>query len=91
MLVGQGFSSGSDDEDTLLENVEAFIRRESYFALSGRTPPLLELMIWTKNDVVTETVELTDGRLAADVNFLDDFVSYGWSNFATFGMTSTGC
>jgi hypothetical protein len=90
MLTEHGFASALDDEDALLENVEAFIRQEGYFALSGRTPPLLELMIWTKNDVSTESVELTDGTYQVDVNFLDDFVSYGWSNFATFGMTSTG-
>jgi len=90
MLLEQGFASALDDEDALLENVEAFIRQEGYFALSGRTPPLLELMIWTKNDVATESVGLTDGTYEVDVNYLDDFVSYGWSNFATFGMTSTG-
>jgi hypothetical protein len=47
-------------------------------------------MMWTKNDVETHSVELTDGIYEVDVNYLDDFVSYGWSNFATFGMTSTG-
>ena len=50
-----------DDEDTLLENVEAFIRGEGYFAQSGRTPPLLDLMIWTDNKTTVESVELTDG------------------------------
>lgn len=90
ILMKQGFASAADDEDLLLENVEALIRQEGYFALSGRTPPLLELMIWTSNDVATEVVELTDDSYQVEVNYLDDFVSYGWSNFATFGMTSTG-
>ena len=90
MLTEQGFDSALDDEDALLENVETYIRREGYFALSGRTPPLLELMIWTRNDVSTESVELTDDTYEINVNYLDNFVSYGWSNFATFGMTSTG-
>ena len=90
ILTEHGFDSALDDEDALLENVEALIRREGYFALSGRTPPLLELMIWTKNGVATESVELTDATYEVEVNYLDGFVSYGWSNFATFGMTSTG-
>lgn len=90
MLVDHGFGSALDDEDTLFENVEAFIRKEGYFAQSGRTPPLLDLMIWTSNEVVTQSVELTDGSYEVDVNYLDDFVSYGWSNFAAFGMASTG-
>ena len=38
MLTAHGFASAPDDEDKLLENVEAIIRHEGYFALSGRTP-----------------------------------------------------
>ena len=90
ILVSRGYSSALDDEDELSENVEALIREEGYFAQSGRTPPLLDLMIWRKNEIATESVELTDGTYEVDVNYLDDFISYGWSNFAAFGMTSTG-
>ena len=90
MLTERGFASALDDEDTLFENLEAFIRGEGYFAQSGRTPPLLDLMIWTSNDTVVESVELTYGTYEVDLNYVDDFVSYGWSNFATFGMASTG-
>jgi hypothetical protein len=90
ILVARGYASSLDDEDALLENVMALIREEGYFAQSGRTPPLLDLMVWTKNEVATESVELTDGTYEVDINYLDEFVSYGWSNFAAFGMTSTG-
>jgi hypothetical protein len=90
MLIERGFESALDDEDALFENAEAFIRREGHFAQSGRTPPLLDLMIWTSNDTVVESVELTDGTYEVELNYIDDFVSYGWSNFAAFGMASTG-
>lgn len=90
ILVQQGFESSADDIERLQDNVVTFIEQKGYFALAGRTPPLLELMIWTKNEANTESIELTDGIHPVEVNFLDDFVSYGWSNFATFGMTSTG-
>ena len=90
MLIERGFASALEDEDALFENVEAFIRKEGLFAQSGRTPPLLDLMIWTSNDTVVESVELTDDTYEVELNYLDDFVSYGWSNFAAFGMASTG-
>ena len=90
ILVARGYESALDDEDRLLENVEALVSDEGYFVLSGRTPPLLELMIWTKNEVAVQSVELTDGVYEVEINYLDDFISYGWSNFAAFGMTSTG-
>ena len=90
LLIERGFASALEDEDILFENVEAFIRGEGYFAQSGRTPPLLDLMIWTSNDTVVRDVELTDGKYQVELNYIDDFVSYGWSNFAAFGMASTG-
>jgi hypothetical protein len=90
MLTDREFESALDDEDTLFEHVEALIRAEGYFAQSGRTPPLLDLMIWTSNDMAVESVELTDGTYEVELNYIGDFVSYGWSNFAAFGMASTG-
>ena len=90
MLIERGFATALEDDDTLFENVEAFIRKEGYFAQSGRTPPLLDLMIWRSNNMVVESVELTDGTYDVELNYIDDFVSYGWSNFAAFGMASTG-
>jgi hypothetical protein len=90
MLIQRGFASALEDEDTLFENVEAFIRAEGYFAQSGHTPPLIDLMIWSSNKTAIESVELTDGTYDVELNHIDDFVSYGWSNFAAFGMASTG-
>ena len=78
ILMERGFASALEDDDTLFENVEAFIRGEGYFAQSGRTPPLLELMIWTSNNSVVGSVELTDGTYDIELNYMDDFVSYGW-------------
>jgi hypothetical protein len=90
LLINREFTSSLDNIDKLSENVEALIREEGYFAQSGRTPPLLDLMIWTRNEVATESVVLTDATYEVEVNYLDDPISYGWSNFAAFGMTSTG-
>jgi hypothetical protein len=90
MLVERGFASALGEEDTLFENVEELIRGEGYFAQSGRTPPLLDLMIWTSNSMAVESVELTDGTYDIELNYMDDFVSHGWSNFAAFGMASNG-
>lgn len=89
ILTAHDYSS-TEDEDLLLDNVESLIRNEGYFALSGRTPPLLELMVWKQNDIKSHEIELSENTYQVEVNYLDDFISYGWSNFATFGMTSTG-
>ncbi len=90
MLLAEGFDVAGNDEDAREANLEALMNSEGVFAQSGRTPPLQDLMIWTENEVSKERIELTDGIYDVDVNFLDGFVSYGWMNFASFGMTSAG-
>ncbi len=90
ILQQNTFVSALDDEDKLMDNVVKLIEKEGYFALSGKTPPLFELMIWTKNEVSSQKVQLTDGNYDVKVNCLRNFVSKGWANFATFGMSSTG-
>ena len=61
-----------------------------YFANFGRTRPLFEFVVWKTNEKEMENVELTDGVQKVEVNYLGDFVSLGWSSFATFGGPSTG-
>lgn len=84
--VSSWFLSANNYQDYLSE---AFEKRE-YYGILGRTAPLLEFMIWKENDQDTVFVELTDGIQEVQVNFLSDFVSLGWSSFATFGGPSTG-
>ncbi len=90
ILGEEGFDAADDDEDAREANIKALIEREGAFAQNGRTPPLQDLMIWTQNTVSKESIELTDGVFDVDVNFLGGFVSYGWMNFGSFGMTSAG-
>jgi len=66
------------------------LEKRGYSALFGRTTPLLEFMVWKKTDKKTHKVKLTDGVYEFEVNYLGDFVSLGWSSFATFGGPSTG-
>lgn len=70
--------------------LNAVIARAGFGAITGRTPPLLELIAWTETDQVNERVLLTDGEHIVPVTYMQNFVSRGWSHFATFGRASTG-
>lgn len=74
----------------VLDAVAAEIRRRGYHVLGGRTPPLLELMLWRVNEKKVERIELVDGVHDVPVTYAADFVTLGWSHFATFGRSSTG-
>ena len=76
-------------DNTFLQLIAAFEDR-GYFLLLGRTAPLLEFIVWQKTEVISYDVELTDMVQPVTVNFLDNFVSRGWINFATIGEDGTG-
>jgi hypothetical protein len=70
--------------------LQAAIEQRGYHALTGRTLPYLELMIWRDAEDTVFSVQLTDGPVAVAVTFIGDFLSRGWVNFATLGKASSG-
>lgn len=75
--------------ETLMPYLMEILEEKGYFSIFGRTRPLLEFMVWKENKQDNTSVELTDGAYEVQVNYLNDFVSKGWSSFATFGGPST--
>lgn len=67
-----------------------WIEARGYKALTGRSQPLLELMLWSHNRKESEVVELTDGVFTVPVTYQKDFIASGWSYFATFERARTG-
>ena len=88
VLTGHGFASALDDEDTLFENVEAFIRREGYFAQSGRTPNFATFGMastggWAKKDglyCIRRHYDLDSEK------FKLSFLKHEARHFADFGL-----
>jgi hypothetical protein len=80
--------------DTDVDAADADLEKQAlahgYHVLLGRTPPLLELMLWHKTTVDDRTVPLPDGPEVVRVNLLDDFVLRGWAYYVTCGQRSAG-
>lgn len=76
--------------DNPITAVKPFIEAHGYHGIAGRTPPLLELIVWRRNRSENTEIELTDGVMEVPVIYLEEFVSRGWSSFATFGRASSG-
>jgi hypothetical protein len=74
--------------------VEAELRKrlkaEGHDVLMGRTPPLLEFMVWDSETSDVRQVALPEGRHSIKVKILDDFASLGWSAYATCDRSFTG-
>ncbi len=78
--------AGADPLDWL----RAALEHEGLHALTGRTWPLLDLMIWAREDTTRHAVDLTDATVRVEVVFVRDFLASGWTEWATFGRSSTG-
>jgi hypothetical protein len=77
-----------------LDAMEPILRKRledaGYHSLQGRTGPLRELMLWTRQDVRSYRVALPGGEHATRVFALDAFASLGWGDYATCGRRGTG-
>lgn len=72
------------------EEIKARFAAEGLHALMGRTPPLLELIMWGEQKSDLRTVPLPEGEYEIRLIVLDDFASLGWSAFATCDRSFTG-
>jgi len=65
------------------------VESEGFHVLNDHSPPLRDLIIWRSEERQHHDVTLTDGSEQVSVVFMEDFVSLGWSNFASLGLLST--
>jgi len=78
------------DLDAVEPELKDRLEASGYHVLLGVTLPLRELMLWTKQDTRAVKVELPEGAHTTEVVYLDNFVSMGWSYYATCGRRGTG-
>lgn len=80
----------STDLNRIQEEIKTHLAAEGVHVLMGRTPPLLELMVWDTESSEVRDVPLPEGNHSVTVKILDDFASLGWSAYATCDRSFTG-
>lgn len=70
--------------------IAKLLERDHLHALMGLTSPFHELMAWRQQTARKEHVLLPTGSIDVDVLLLDDFVSFGWTGYATCDRIHTG-
>jgi hypothetical protein len=85
-----GAPAVEETSEALEPLVAARLRSEGLHALQGRTAPLLELMLWTREEERRYDVALPETSHATRVLLLDGFLSLGWAEWATCGRHSAG-
>jgi hypothetical protein len=82
--------SDAVDMDAIGELLESTIKGRGHHPLTGRTPPLLEFMLWQSEQTQAYEVELPERRQSIKVVLMNGFVSFGWSSYALCGRGGTG-
>ena len=83
-LVGVGAGTGAPvGMDALEPQLEAQLKARGYFSLHGVTSPYREFLLWRRQIDKRYEVDLPQGREVVSVALLEDFISLGWTGFAT--------
>jgi hypothetical protein len=77
--------SDATDMDAITELLETAIKGRGHHPLTGRTPPLLEFMLWQSEQTQSYEVELPERRQSIKVVLMNGFLSRGWSSYALCG------
>lgn len=85
-----GASAAEETSEALEPLVAQRLESAGLHALLGRTPPLLELMLWTRQEERRYEVALPETTHLTRVLILDGFLSFGWGEWATCGRHSAG-
>lgn len=70
--------------------IAARLKAAGLFSQEGRTGVLRDLMIWGRETRNVQHVPLPEGGNDTQVNYLDGFISRGWSAYLSCDRTGTG-
>ena len=86
-LLGRSALKDVDEAEPL---IAARLKAAGLFSQEGQTGVFHDLMIWSRSTQRVENVPLPEGGNATQVNYLDGFISRGWSSYFTCDRTGTG-
>jgi len=86
LLRHSGFV-GEEESDVYVRTLKA-VETSGFHAMNNFSPPLQDLIVWKTEQRQDFDVTLTDSLQVVSVVFMDDFISQGWSHFASLGLSS---
>lgn len=90
LLIKHGFEKLLKNHSDSMSALDQALLQQDIFFDRSLASPWYDLLLWKSQHQRQLEIELTDQRLELNVIFMDDFISLGWTDFATLGMTSSG-
>lgn len=76
--------------EDITQHLKNFLSKKDYYSATGRTAGLFDLFVW-ETEIPTEyNVDLPETEVTTIVIFLEDVVTMGWEEYASFGKVYPG-
>lgn len=82
--------SQEDVKDNFGKHLKSFLSHHNYYSATGKTAGLYDLFLWSKEVPKTYHVQLPETKTPTTVIFLEDVVTMGWEEYASFGTVYPG-
>lgn len=83
-----------EDKEEIRQNVMAYVKKiltkNGFHVANGKTAGFYDLLVWAKETETHYNVVLPEGNTDVTVVFMDNVVTMGWEEFATFGTYFPG-
>ena len=88
------YQNAGINKDTILNNftdyTEKLFKQKNIHIANGKTSDYYDLLVWAKESEVNYKAALPESETTVKVVFMEDVVTMGWEEFATFGTYFPG-
>lgn len=76
--------------DNFGQHLKNFLKQHNYFSATGKTANLYDLFLWSKESSAIYNEQLPEKKIKTTVVFIEDVITMGWEEYATFGKAYPG-
>lgn len=77
-------------ENNFNQHLKNFLSEHNYFSATGQTAGIYDLFIWSTEVPVEYHVDLPETEITTTIIFMEDVVTMGWEEYASFGKVYPG-
>ena len=79
-----------DIEDNFAQHLKNFLAENDYYSATGKTAGFFDLFVWSTQVPTEYKVDLPETEVTTTIIFLEDVVTMGWEEYASFGKVYPG-
>lgn len=79
-----------DMESNFNQHLKNFLSEHDYYSATGKTAGFFDLFVWSTQLPTEYTVDLPETEITTTIIFLEDVVTMGWEDYASFGKVYPG-